>query len=244
MNPTEGKEIVDIHSHILPGVDDGSESMETSLEMLKIATSEGITRMIATPHYKNHHHSVGPEKAAALLSELSRKASEENIKIKLSLGNEVLYFSDIEEAFEEKKFSTMCDKDYLFIEFYPDEDFSRIRDGVETVMSMGLTPILAHVERYMVLRKDLKKIDHLKNMGALITVNADSILGDTGFSTKQFIKSLLKLRYVDMVGTDSHDTSDRAPKMDRCRKYLYSKYDEQYVDDILFANAIKLFEMK
>ena len=155
-----------------------------------------------------------------------------------------MYFSDIEEAYDEKKFSTMCEKDFLFIEFYPDEDFSRIRDAAETVLSMGLTPILAHVERYMALRKDIKKIEHLKKMGTLITVNADSVIGNTGFSTKQYVKSLLKQRYVDMIGTDSHDTSDRAPKIERCRKYLYSKYDEQYVDDILFANAIKLFEMK
>ena len=244
MSLSEGKEIVDIHSHILPEVDDGSESMETSLEMLKIAESEGITRMIATPHYKNHHHSATPEKTKALLAELTRKASDENIKIKLSLGNEVLYFSDIEEAFEDKKFLTMCEKDCLFIEFYPDDDFSRIRDGVETVLSMGLIPIIAHVERYMVLRKDIKKIDHLKNMGAMITVNADSVLGNTGFSTKQFVKGLLKLRYIDMIGTDSHDTANRPPRIARCRKYLYSKYDEQYVDNILFANAIKLFEMK
>ena len=154
-----------------------------------------------------------------------------------------MYFSDVEEAFDEGKISRINGTDNLLIEFYPDDEYSRIRRGIETVQSMGFTPILAHVERYLELRKDISKIEHLKAVGAVITVNASSVTGDAGFLTKQFVKGLLRRKLVGMIGTDAHDNSSRAPRMKKCADYLYSKYDEEYADRILFKNAIELFEL-
>ncbi|MBR6382820.1 MAG: protein-tyrosine-phosphatase [Lachnospiraceae bacterium] len=237
------KELVDIHCHILPNVDDGSDGFDSTLKMLKTAKDEGITRMIATPHFKKGHHNVSPKSAEKLLEEIRTKAEKEGISLKLYLGNEVMYFSDVEEAFEEGKINRINGTDNLLIEFYPDDEYSRIRRGIETVQSMGFTPILAHVERYLELRKDTSKIEHLKAVGAVITVNASSVTGDAGFLTKQFVKGLLRRKLVDMIGTDAHDTSNRAPRMKKCAEYLYSKYEEEYVDEILFKNAIDLFEL-
>ena len=237
------KELVDIHCHILPNVDDGSDGFDSTIKMLKTAKDEGITRMIATPHFKKGHHNVSPKSAEKLLEEIRTKAEKEGISLKLYLGNEVMYFSDVEEAFEEGKINRINGTDNLLIEFYPDDEYSRIRRGIETVQSMGFTPILAHVERYLELRKDTSKIEHLKAVGAVITVNASSVTGDAGFLTKQFVKGLLRRKLVDMIGTDAHDTSNRAPRMKKCAEYLYSKYEEEYVDEILFKNAIDLFEL-
>ena len=237
------KELVDIHCHIIPGVDDGSDGFESTMKMLKTAQDEGITRMIATPHFKKGHHNVSPEAADKLLEEIRTKAEKEGIALKFYLGNEVMYFSDVEEAFDEGKISRINGTDNLLIEFYPDDEYSRIRRGIETVQSMGFTPILAHVERYLELRKDISKIEHLKAVGAVITVNASSVTGDAGFLTKQFVKGLLRRKLVGMIGTDAHDNSNRAPRMKKCAEYLYSRYDEAYVDAILFKNAIELFEL-
>ena len=146
------KELVDIHCHILPNVDDGSDGFDSTLKMLKTAKDEGITRMIATPHFKKGHHNVSPESAEKLLEEIRTKAENEGITLKFYLGNEVMYFSDVEEAFEEGKINRINGTDNLLIEFYPDDEYSRIRRGIETVQSMGFTPILAHVERYLELR--------------------------------------------------------------------------------------------
>ena len=237
------KELVDIHCHILPNVDDGSDSFESTIKMLKIAKDEGITRMIATPHFKKGHHNVSPEAAEKLLEEIRTKAENEGISLKFYLGNEVMYFSDVEEVFDEEKIGRINGTDNLLVEFYPDDEYSRIRRGIETLQSMGLTPVLAHAERYLELRKDISKIEHLKTVGAVITVNASSVTGDAGFLTKQFIKGLLRRKLVDMIGTDAHDTSNRAPRMKKCAEYLYSRYDEEYADRILFKNAVELFEL-
>ena len=232
-----------MHNHILPGVDDGSQSMETTLEMIRIAANDGTTLMVATPHFKKGHHNSSPATIKRLVSEVQALADENELNLKILPGNEVMYFSDMEEAFEAGQLTTMNNSNYLLIEFYPDDDYARIRRGVEMTQSLGLHPILAHVERFLPLRKDPGLIEELKGRGAFIQVNASSISGEQGFGTKQFCKKLLKQRLVDFVGTDAHHYKSRAPYMKKCAEYLYSKYDEKYVDAILYKNAAEMFRI-
>ena len=233
--------IIDVHCHILPGVDDGSQSMKTTLKMLQIAAEEGITHMIATPHYKQGHHNVSPGTAAKLAADVQALSDENGLGIKIMQGNEIMFYSDLEEDFEAGRFCTMNGSRYLLIEFYPDEDYLRIRNAVDTTQNMGLTPVLAHVERFLALRKDPKRVEELKRSGALIQVNASSVAGDLGFATKQFCKKLLKAEIVDLIGTDAHSTESRAPRMQKCVDYLYRKFDEDYVDALLYKNAAEYF---
>ena len=152
---------VDMHCHILPGIDDGSQSMRSTVKMLKIAAASGTTHMIATPHFKERHHNASPETIHRLVSEVQEVADEKDLGIKIYPGNEIMFFSDLEEAFDSGKIQTMNGTDYLLVEFYPDEEFSRIRQGMETVQSLGLHPVLAHVERFLALRKDISKVEEL-----------------------------------------------------------------------------------
>lgn len=235
------KFVVDMHCHILPGIDDGSQSMESTLKMLKIAAEEGITHMVATPHFKKDRHSARPSTIKRLASEVQKLCEENQLDIRIYPGNEVMFFGDMEEAFDEGVLTTMNGSDYLLIEYYPDDDWGRIRRGVETVQSLGLHPVVAHAERFMELRKDAEKVYELRSMGALIQVNASSIAGDQGFMTKQYVKKLLKEQAVDFVGTDAHHYESRAPRMLKCTEYLYKKYDRKYVNKILYQNATELF---
>lgn len=235
------KYLIDMHCHILPAIDDGAQSVRSSLKMLKIAADEGITHMVATPHYKKDRHSASPETVERLVEEVQDLCDENHLPIRIFPGNEVMYFGDLAETYDENRMLTMNKSEYLLIEYYPDDDFERIRRGIETVQSMGLHPILAHVERYMELRKDMDRIYELSNRGVLMQVNASSITGDQGFSTKQFVKKLLKEQIVDFVGTDAHHYESRAPRMSKCAEYLYKKYDEKYVDKILYVNSSVYF---
>ncbi len=237
------KYVIDMHNHILPGVDDGSQSMETTLKMIQIATEEGITHMLATPHFKKGHHNASPATVRKLVADVQALADENDLNLTILGGNEVMYFSDMEEVFEAGQLNTMNGSNYLLIEFYPDDDYARIRRGVETVQSLGLHPVLAHVERFLPLRKDPRLIEEIKGRGALIQVNASSIDGSQGFGTKQFCKKLLKQGLVDFVGTDAHHYESRAPRMMKCVEYLYNKYDEKYVDAILYKNAAEMFNI-
>ena len=235
---------VDMHNHILPGIDDGSQSMETTLKMITIAAKEGTTHMIATPHYKKGHHNATPDTIKRLVADVQDLADEHRLNLAILPGNEVMYFSDMEEVFDAGMLTTLNHSDYLLIEFYPDDDYARIRRGVEMTQSLGLHPVLAHVERFLPLRKDPRLIEELKGRGAMIQVNASSIVGEQGFGTKQFCKRLLKNKIVDFIGTDAHHYENRAPHMRKCADYLYGKYEEAYVDNILYRNALELFDIK
>ena len=235
------KYLIDMHCHILPAVDDGSQSMETTKKMITIAAEEGITHMIATPHFKKAHHNASPETIQKLVSDVQSLADENGLPIKFFAGNEVMYFGDIEEAYDAGRLTPMNGSDYLMIEFYPDDDYARLRRGVETVQSLGFHPVLAHVERYLPLLKNPSLLEELKGRGAYVSVNASSVTGENGLKVKGFVKKILKSRLVDFVGTDAHHYESRAPRMKKCAEYLYRKYDERYVDKILFENAVKCF---
>ena len=140
--------IVDVHCHILPGIDDGSRSMEETLKMLRIAADEGITHVIATPHYKLEHNNATPGQVDELIDAVQAEASKNNIPIVIYQGNEVLFFNEFDEYLENKSFCRMNYGDYILTEFLPTDRFSYIRNAVDDVLSTGCVPIVAHVEFY------------------------------------------------------------------------------------------------
>ncbi len=235
--------IADIHCHILPRVDDGASSTEEALSMLQKAENEGITHVICTPHYKNHRRSVERDDAGVLLERLKKKARDCNININLYLGNEVFYFSELDDAMEAGKIATMNQSDFILVEFHPCDSFEAIRNGLNHVYELGFQPILAHVERYECLTKKYSYAEELHDAGVKFQVNADSLVGERGFAAKRFIHKLLKAQLVDYLGTDAHDAENRCPQMEKCRKRLYKKYDEEYVNQILFGNAAGDFKL-
>ena len=237
---TETDRIVDIHSHILPALDDGSRDLQETLAMLPTAEQAGITDIIATPHYKAGRHNAGPDTIRRRLEEVQEAARREGISVRLYAGNEIHYFSDLEEALEEGKVCTMNHSRYVLIEFSPSDPFRTIRNAMDMVMGIGFWPILAHAERYGCMLEDWRNAEYLKSMGAEIQINASSVAGQTGRQAKKLVRLLLDQRLVDYISTDAHDSRKRTPDIQKCRKILYRKYDVSYVNEILCDNAQKL----
>ncbi|MBE5878725.1 MAG: protein-tyrosine-phosphatase [Lachnospiraceae bacterium] len=230
--------IIDIHSHILPGIDDGSADMEETLQMLMTAEQEGITHMIATPHYKENRLQTNPEQIKALLDKVKKACEEQGIAINLYAGNEVYYFSDIEEAVEEGRLLALNEGNRMLVEFNPYADYKRIRNAVDTVRGLGFHPVIAHVERYDCMLKKPDNVEELYDMDAEIQVNAASITGEAGFKSKMFVHKLLKKHLVHYVGTDAHESKKRAPKMKKCASILRKKFGEEYANELLYENAL------
>lgn len=227
----------DIHSHILPHMDDGAENMAESMEMLRIAAGEGISWIIATPHYKSGRFRADGGAVREKLAQLQEAADAEGLNIKLYPGTEIYYRSELEEKLDRKYLCTMNDTDYILVEFSPFEDYIYIRNAINAVFGMGYRPILAHVERYQSMLQDIHRVEDIKSIGCSIQVNAGSIAGDYGFKAKHFTHKLLKRKLVDYIGTDAHNTGKRSPDMRRCADILYKKCDRMYAEEILFGNA-------
>lgn len=231
--------LIDIHSHILPYMDDGAKDMDMTFEMLRIARADGITDIIATPHYKAGRFKGDAMRAGELLEELRSLMKEENIDMNLYLGNEIYYRSELEEKLVSGALSTLNGSGYVLVEFSPLDDFVHIRNAMEDILGMGYVPVLAHAERYQCMTKRPEHVRELKEMGCDIQVNADSVTGETGFKVKWFVHKLLKEYLVDYIGTDAHGTDKRKPAMKKCAELLYRKYDKAYADALLFRNAQK-----
>ncbi len=231
--------IVDIHSHILPGVDDGSKSMDETLRMLRIAQSEGITDMIATPHYQSKRFFTPAEKVREMTEELQVEAAAQGIFITLYPGTEIYYRSGLEAHLNKGELATLNGGSHVLVEFSPFEEFSYIRNAMEDFRGMGYRPVLAHVERFACLLENIGRVRELRGMGCRIQANAGSISGDYGFRVKRYLHGLLREELIDYVGTDAHNAAGRAPRMKKCRELLQKKYHADYVERLLWKNALE-----
>ena len=235
---------IDIHSHVLPCIDEGAADVETALEMLRMAQAEGISDIIVTPHYTSGRFRADSRRNKEQLDKLREKVSEAGLPINLYPGTEVYYRGGLEEKFESGELCTMNGTEYVLVEFSPTEDYLGIRTAVDDLFGMGLHPILAHAERYHCLCKSLQYLRELKNMGCEVQVNAGSVTGKSGFVIKRWVHRVLKEGLIDYIGTDAHDIEMRKPSIKKCAKILYKKYDKAYADAVLFQNAAKRLRIK
>lgn len=234
------QEFTDIHTHILPGVDDGAKDKDISMEMLRMAWKDGIRRIVLTPHNKPSRRNVSFKTIQKLSEQLLEEARQEGMEFTFCPGNEIYYRSDMIGDLEEGRACTMADTSYVLVEFNPMDDFDYIRNGIYQVLAAGYRPIIAHVERYSCMLSKLSRVEELKNMGCYIQVNAGSIMGQYGFSVKQMTKKILKQQLIHFVASDAHDTNKRAPRLSDCAKYVAKKFGESYSDKIFLENPDKM----
>lgn len=236
------QEYIDIHSHILYGVDDGAQSFEESMEMLRLASRDGIRQIILTPHNKPMRHNASPEHMADMREQLQSQTKREGIDIALYLGNEIYYRSSLLDAVEEGEAVTMAGSVYVLIEYNPMENYAGIRNGMYEILSGGLIPVLAHVERYSCLQREPENVKELVDMGCCIQVNAGSIMGNSGLSTKLVVRKLLKQKLVHFVATDAHDTGRRRPCLSASAAYVAAKYGTEYQRELFYENPRHMIE--
>lgn len=186
-------DLIDIHSHILPGVDDGAKSLEESLAMLRIAKENAICTIIVTPHNKPGRHNVHIPSMNVYIKQLQEQMNRIGLSIELIGGNELYYRMELAQELHGGVARTMADSRYVLVEFGPMDDYDYLRNGVYDLLSEGYFPIIAHVERYQCLSGHLDRIVDLSGMGAYIQVNAGSVMGDAGFRMLIAIRSLFQM---------------------------------------------------
>lgn len=234
--------MIDIHCHILPNVDDGSESLEESIEMAKIAESEGITRIVNTSHC---HFDFKYKKGNELKLELEKfnqVLKEENINIEVLLGNELYYTSDLIERFDELDFFSMNNSKYILMEFSPINFPKNIEDVIYEIKIRGYIPIIAHAERYKQVQEDVNIVLDCIKEGALIQVNASSILGKNGEKAEDTSKKLLDNNMVHFVATDAHSSNRRRPLIKDSYNYILKNYGKEVSEKLFIENPTAVIE--
>ncbi len=230
---------IDIHSHILPNMDDGSGSLEQSLRMLGIARAEGVEGIFATPHHMPGKGCPSSEKVWEAVERLQISARRAGIRIAIYPGTEYYYREDVLDLMEAKECVTLGNSSCVLTEFDPLAEKNYIKNALRSILNLSYRPVLAHVERYVRVAGDLDTVEELRRMGVLIQVNAASVVGDNGRTARRDTRALLKWGLADFVATDAHSDGRRAPWMEKCAGVIYKKCGVEYGDELLFGNAEK-----
>lgn len=235
---------IDIHCHALPIVDDGAETMEMALDMLRIAAEEGIRKIILTPHQKTDRRCVTPEGIVKRMNLLQEETDRRQIPVQLYPGNEIFYRHGLAELLELGKIRTLANSRYVLVEFLPGEDYGYIRDALNRINSFGYRPVVAHVERYLNVVKNMQKVVELKeDTGCYFQVNAAGIMGEAGYGEKSVARKLLKESLIDFVGTDAHRSEGRrSPRLKKCSEWLQKMGGKEYAERLLIRNPGDVLE--
>jgi len=233
--------MIDTHSHILYGIDDGSRSIEESINIIKNYNNIGIKNIIATPHYINNSSYVSDKKNnIKLLNTLKEELKKENIDTNLYLGNEIYIDENIEGLLNDNIISSLNDSKYLLIELPMSGEKENYYDIFIDLINNGYKVVLAHPERYTSFQKDFNKIYELKSIGVLFQCNIGSIIGDYGKGSKKTLKRMLKEDLVYMFGTDIHRNKSDYKFLEKAKKRIKKYISDERLNDLLEENARKI----
>lgn len=227
---------LDIHTHILPGIDDGSRNIEMTKAMLQAEYEQGVRTIIATPHNYPKEPRQENEKVLELCAQVDALAQQIDKDFHVLAGNEVFYREGILRGIEDGNILTMADSRYILLEFHPNASWSQVNKGVREIVEGGYAPIVAHVERVGTLVRHLERIDELIGMGAYIQSNCESMMGGRFDKGSRRQRELIKNGMIHFLGSDCHNMGERAPVMDDCVKKLYKYLPQEAVDRLVYQN--------
>lgn len=222
----------DIHSHILPGLDDGARSMEESLQLLRRAAEQGESSVIATPHY-SVERPTDPGAVCAKLAELRQAVVQDEARrgekqtvfppdFQLFSGNEVLYFDSIVEHLLQRRILTLMGSHFVLIEFYPRESYAAMLRAVRKLRYAGYYPVIAHAERFSALYEtgNGKGLEGLRVSGAYIQLSTAPVGGFFLRRETRFIEEALRSGQAQFLGTDMHRIDTRPPELGRAVRWI------------------------
>lgn len=235
---------MDFHSHILPGIDDGSQNMEMTCEMIKRAYEQGVRTLVATPHsYPGGRHPKG-DIVLKLTEQVQQEVAGKYPDLKILPGNEILYRESIVQELEDGQVLSVNQGRYVLVEFYPSESYKRIYYGLKELVENGYFPVVAHVERVDVLFHNPDKIKELVKAGCYMQSNCEAYMGGFFDRRSKEMTKLLANGWIHFLGSDTHDLQERPPVMADCVKKLEKKVTPERLEKLLYVNPKKCLENK
>ena len=224
--------MVDMHSHIINEIDDGSKSIEMTINMLKKAEESGTTDIIATPHFMRGRFEVEYKDVIKRAEELKKIVKENNIHINIYVGQEVYYSKNLLEYYNDKIIGTINNTKYMLIELPMLEfDIDEVINTIYELQIRGIVPIIAHQERYKPFIKKPSMINKLINEGMLFQMNAGSISGDFGKDVKKTAAKYLEHNVYSFIGSDAHRDRGRDTDMSEALNILESYERKVFINN-------------
>lgn len=227
--------MIDFHAHILPGLDDGIQTIEDAVQVLNEAKEAGFNKIICTTHYSNYY-TENEETRNCEIKKLQEKYNE----IELILGNEVYARTNIDKVLNNGEASTINNSKYVLYEMPLHKEYPKYQNLAIDLISAGYKPILAHPERYNIIQDDPKKIEELLELGIYMQANFMSIEGLYGSKSKKTFELLLKHNMISFLGSDVHCTRKFYPHIKSARKKIIKIIGENSFENLTDINPEKV----
>lgn len=236
--------IVDMHTHILPGIDDGSKNWDMTMEMLKMSWERGVRKIVATPHYLPWRPEITPDQIKSLCQEAEERCQKElGYPMKIYPGQEIFYHLDIVETLKKQKAQTMNDSKFVLVEFDTDIPWRELKYAVQTILRGGYQPILAHIERYDCLR-ERGRVEELLNLHPLLQINIRSLSGGFFDPRAKWCHKQISEGKIHFLGSDMHNISTRAPYNKKGLEWMQKKIQPAKAEELLRLHAEEYFQLK
>jgi len=242
-------QFIDVHCHLLPGIDDGSSSIVETVEMLRIAHKRGTRGIVATPHaFQPMFASFSSVALCGAFSrmmeevkDLSSYADHSFLKeMKVFLGAENLVTPEFLQALENREVLTLNGSRYLLVEFPLFMLFRLIESSVEQILERELIPVLAHVERYEAFHRRPERLDGLRQRGCVVQVNAEAFHRGCESQDSELALSLARSGNVDVIASDGHDLRTRPPGVQQAFERLSEDFDEETLNGWMSENPARI----
>ena len=233
----------DIHCHALFGVDDGAPDETTMYEMLRMSYEDGTRALCLTPHC-SFDHMPSPHAVEEAFGKAEQYCRLHFPEMRLYLGNELSYRFEGIEMLASGNCRTMAGSRYVLLDFFTVRDGASVVHSVSAVQNAGYIPIVAHVERYPCFYKDKGALEALVETGALLQINASSVLEGVFSPVGRMARKLLAKRQADVIASDGHDLRMRPPLLSHAYCAVEKKYGERYARRLFFENPSRILSGK
>lgn len=236
--------MIDIHSHVLPFVDDGSQDLQESLEMIEQSADSGVKILCLTPHanqrgrFENYYRNSLKQRFKALKDAVE----ERNMKIRLVVGMEIFAAGDLKQLIQENQLCGLNCSDYYLIEFPFDADPGFMYHNIQMVFEAGGIPVIAHPERYFEIQRNPAILYDWIQEGVCTQVNKGSVFGSFGPAAKATAEVMYNYDLVTCIGSDAHGPDMRTTDMSMIRDYLIQHHGQDYMRKITRDNAFLMLK--
>ena len=237
--------MIDIHSHIVFDVDDGPQSRGESKVLLEEAYAQGVRTIVSTSHRRKGMFETPEDKIAANFSEVKQLAQEIGPDLTILYGAEIYFSGDALKKLEKDLIPRLNGTRYALIEFSMNTPYRDIHSALSKILLLGITPVIAHIERYHALENDEKRVKELINMGCYTQINSSSVLkpklfGDAHKFMKKRAAYFLEKNLVHVVASDMHNLDNRPPFMKEAYELITKKYGRDRARDLFETNPAKI----
>ena len=228
--------MIDIHSHILPNIDDGSRSIDETFNLIREAKNVGFDAIVSTSHYMEGYYETNVPEREVWVKAIYENLQAKNVDINLFLGNEIYMSENIIKLLEERKASTINDTSYVLFELPLNAEPLNLYDVIYEMQQYKLVPILAHPERYSFVQREPELVYDLVEKGVLMQANYGSIIGQYGKKTQMIVRKFFEGNMIHMLGSDVHRQNTIYPKIPQILSELNSLIGEEKLEELTTTN--------